>query len=74
MKFEALSTADSVDYSFWDVTPCRLASQHFGGTCCLHLQGRRVEAACSSETVVNIYQTTQVAFQRTIIFKCFTAF
>jgi hypothetical protein len=74
MIFEVLTTVDSVDYAFWDVTSCRLASQHFVGTCCLHLQGRIVEAARSSETAVNIYQTTQVASQRTIIFKGFTAF
>jgi hypothetical protein len=29
----------------------------FGATCCLHLQGESVEAECSSETSVLIYQT-----------------
>jgi hypothetical protein len=28
--------------TFWDVTPCHLVEVHtrFGGTCCLHLQGK----------------------------------
>jgi hypothetical protein len=38
---------------------------HFGGLCCLHLQGTRgaftlkMKAAYSSEIFVNIYQTAQ---------------
>jgi hypothetical protein len=32
------------DTVFWDITPCSLlkVSRRFGGTCRLHLQGRRI--------------------------------
>jgi hypothetical protein len=32
---------------FWDITPCSLleVSQHLGGICRLHLQGRRISQA-----------------------------
>jgi hypothetical protein len=32
------------DCAFWDVTPCSFAKihKHFGGVCCLHLQGRKI--------------------------------
>jgi hypothetical protein len=48
---------------FWDVPPCRLADVHrrFRGAYCLHHQGDErlmMEAVSSSETLVNIYQTT----------------
>jgi hypothetical protein len=35
---------------FWDMTPCSLLScnRHFGGTCRLHLQGRRIISARTS--------------------------
>jgi hypothetical protein len=31
-------------YIFWDKTPCSplKVNRRFGGTCCLHLQGRRI--------------------------------
>jgi hypothetical protein len=33
--------------TFWDITPCSLLKVKwcFGGTCCLHLQGRRISQA-----------------------------
>jgi hypothetical protein len=62
---------------FWDVIPCSLVeiNWRFGGTYCLHIQGRRFakhatskkktekplnsEAVLSSETPVNVYRTTR---------------
>jgi hypothetical protein len=51
---------------FWVVAPCSLVEvyQRFRGTCCLHHQGASIialmmEAACTSETLVNFYQTTR---------------
>jgi hypothetical protein len=36
---------------FWDLAPCRsCVYRSFGGTHYLHLQGRKMEAICSSET------------------------
>jgi hypothetical protein len=34
-------------YAFWDIIACSPSkiSQHFGGTCCLHLQGQRISQA-----------------------------
>jgi hypothetical protein len=54
---------------FWVVAPCRLVEvyQHFRGPCCLHHQGDEwaislialmMEAARTSETLVNFYQST----------------
>jgi hypothetical protein len=52
---------------FWVVAPCSLVEiyQRFRGPCCLHYQGDEslialmMEAAKSSETLVNFYQTTR---------------
>jgi hypothetical protein len=52
---------------FWIVALCSLVDvyQCFRGPCCLHNQGDRViialmmEAARTSETLVNFYQTTR---------------
>jgi hypothetical protein len=51
---------------FWDVTPCSLVQvyRRFRGICCLHHQGvlliaLMMEAAGTSETSVNFYQTTR---------------
>jgi hypothetical protein len=53
---------------FWVVAPCSLLEiyQRFRGPCCVHHQGDDIkfialmmEAARSSETLVNFYQTTQ---------------
>jgi hypothetical protein len=45
---------------FWVVVPCCLVEvyQRFRGPCCLHHQGLLMEAAKTSETLVNFYQTT----------------
>jgi hypothetical protein len=34
---------------FWDITPCSplKLNQRFGGTCCLHLHGRRISQETS---------------------------
>jgi hypothetical protein len=50
---------------FWVVVPCSLVEIYyrFRGPCCLHHQGLLIalmmEAARSSETLVNFYQTTR---------------
>jgi hypothetical protein len=52
---------------FWVVPPCSLVDvyKRFRGSCCLHHQGDgllialMMEAARTSETLVNIYQTTR---------------
>jgi hypothetical protein len=47
---------------FWVVAPCSLVEvyQRFRGPYCLHYQGdHRKEAARTSETLVNFYQTTR---------------
>jgi hypothetical protein len=43
---------------FWVVSPCSLVEvyQRFRGPCCLHYQGA-LEAARTSETLANFYQT-----------------
>jgi hypothetical protein len=59
------NVADYVDMKmavFWVVAPCSLVEvyQRFRGPCCLHYQGDKLmmEAASTSETMVNFYQTT----------------
>jgi hypothetical protein len=48
---------------FWVVAPCSVVElyQRFRGPCCLHHQGDALmmEAARTSETSVNFYQTTR---------------
>jgi hypothetical protein len=47
--------------AFWVVALCSLVevNQHFRDPCCLHHQGAlMMEAARTSETLVNFYQTT----------------
>jgi hypothetical protein len=49
---------------FWVVAPCNVVEvyQRFRGLCCLHhhpLIALMVEAASTSETLVNFYQTTR---------------
>jgi hypothetical protein len=48
---------------FWVVAPCSLVEfyQRFRGPCCLHHQAiaLMMEAARTSETLVNFYQTTR---------------
>jgi hypothetical protein len=38
---------------FWDVTPCSLVEVHgrFGGTYCLHIQGRSVSQGSNQQEV-----------------------
>jgi hypothetical protein len=45
---------------FWIVVPCSVVEvyQRFRGPCCLHHQ-LMMEAAKTSETLVNFYQTTR---------------
>jgi hypothetical protein len=48
---------------FWVLAPCNLEDvyQRFRGACCLHHQGDdalMLEAARTSETLANFYQTT----------------
>jgi hypothetical protein len=47
---------------FWVVAPCSLVEvyENFIGPCCLHHYGTvLIEAASTSETLVNFYQTTR---------------
>ena len=41
MGLYALTTGLTKIQDFWNFTPCQLVNsyQHFGGDCCLHLQG-----------------------------------
>jgi hypothetical protein len=47
---------------FWVIAPCSLVEvyERFRGPCCLQHQGAlKIEAARTSETLVNFYQTTR---------------
>jgi hypothetical protein len=46
---------------FWVVAPCSLVEvyQRFRGPCCFHHQDDRPQAARSSDSLVNFYQTTR---------------
>jgi hypothetical protein len=64
--FEVLTAVSTKMAFFWVLTPCSLAEvyQRFRRPCCLHHQGIHhlalmMEAARTSETLVNIYQTTR---------------
>jgi hypothetical protein len=59
--FEVLTAVSTKMAVFWGVAPCSLIEvyQHFRGTCCLHHQiALKIEAASTSEMLVNFYQTT----------------
>jgi hypothetical protein len=73
---EVLIAVVMKSYIFWDITPCRplKVNWRFGGTCRLHLQGRRISrarnqsesswqadmgATCSSETSVEFQRTAR---------------
>jgi hypothetical protein len=45
--FEVLTAVVMKSKIFWDITPCSPLkfNRHFGGTCRLHLQGRRISQA-----------------------------
>jgi hypothetical protein len=45
---------------FWVVAQCETVGRYrrFGGTYCLYLEGFKMEAACSSKTLVSIYKST----------------
>jgi hypothetical protein len=47
--FEVLTAVIMKSTIFWDITPCSLlrVNRRFGGTYCLHLQGRRISWARS---------------------------
>jgi hypothetical protein len=48
---------------FWDITPCPWkVSRHFGGTCALHLQVRRISQARNQREACN----------RALLATCFT--
>jgi hypothetical protein len=64
--FEVLTAVSTKMAVFWVVAPCSPVEvyQRFRGPCCLHHQGDldlmalMMEAARTSETLVNFYQTT----------------
>jgi hypothetical protein len=45
--FEVLTPVVMKSCTFWDITPCSplKVDLHFGGTCHLHLQGRKINRA-----------------------------
>jgi hypothetical protein len=65
--FEVITAVGTKMAVFWVVAPCSLVQIHqrFRGPCCLHHQGHEplialmMEAARSSETLVNICQTAR---------------
>jgi hypothetical protein len=61
--FEVLTAVSTKMAVFWVLVPCSLVEVHqrFRGACCLRNQGiiaLMMEAARTSETLVNFYQTT----------------
>jgi hypothetical protein len=61
-RSEVLTAVSAKMVVFWVVVPCSLVEvyQHFRGPCCPHHQGDvMMEAARTSETLVNVYQTTR---------------
>jgi hypothetical protein len=66
---------------FWDITPCSplKVNQRFGGTCRLHLQGRKIRQskkqheACSkqSETFNGLHSSITTAVRTSNPKKCF---
>jgi hypothetical protein len=62
--------------AFWAVTLCNVVDvhQHFRGECWLQLQDTlKVEAAHSTEELVNIYQVHGVTSHKTVLFKRYQA-
>jgi hypothetical protein len=51
VRFEVLATVIMKSSVFWDIMPCTLlkVNWHFGGTCCLHLQGQRISQASNQQ-------------------------
>jgi hypothetical protein len=62
MQDEVPTTVVMKSSSFWDITPCSplKVNRRFGGTCCLHLQGRRIKARKRYEAVSK-YRTAEIA-------------
>jgi hypothetical protein len=58
VAFEFLTAVVMKNSIFWDITPCSTlkVSQHFGGTCRLHLQGRRMMQARNQDSACNLLQ------------------
>jgi hypothetical protein len=59
LRFQVLAAPSMKKALFWVVAPCSLVEvyQCFRGASCFHLQ-LMMEAASTSETLVNFYQTT----------------
>jgi hypothetical protein len=49
---------------FWDITPCSLVkvNRHFGGTYCLHLQGRRISQTKNQHQICFAFCLLQANF------------
>jgi hypothetical protein len=74
MKFEIFITVKSHTAVYWIRTPCRVIwpYQCFGGADKLHLQGiatTKIEATCSSKTLVTNYQNEAVSQPRALDIK-----
>jgi hypothetical protein len=53
--FEVLTAVVMKSYVFWDVPPCSpfKINRRFGGTCRLHLEGRRISQAGNQREAVS---------------------
>jgi hypothetical protein len=71
IESEVLAEVDIKVMVFWDVVLSNLVdNRRFGGTCCLHLQGRRrLRQQFFSGTLVSVYKT-DITAQKTIVFMC----
>jgi hypothetical protein len=76
MRFGVITAVKMSLMVFWAVTPCGIVDRYrrFGGTYCLQLQGKtyktsrlKMEAVCSSETLVSTYSPHSVTIQKTYI-------
>jgi hypothetical protein len=50
--------------AFWDVMPCNVVDryQHLGGTCCLHLRGRREFGTYLPKYMSSLSKTSQLSY------------
>jgi hypothetical protein len=80
LRSEVLTATSMKMAVFWDVAPCSLVDtdRRFRGAYCLHHQGLitlMMDAVSSSETLVNIYQTTRSNFSEdSHLYKCLFLF
>jgi hypothetical protein len=61
VRYQVLTAASMKMAVFWVVAPCSLVdvNHRFRGTYCLYHHGDELQAASTSDTLVNFYQTTR---------------